>query len=84
MILLLAWLGHCCLRDQPCQHLDDGLLLFLVQPFPRAAAVGVGSSRMLRLSCMLALLSATLVRLLARCGKPTQQSIDDGARVQQI
>ena len=33
---------------------------------------------------MLALLSGTLVRLLPRCGKATQQSIHDGACMQQI
>jgi hypothetical protein len=33
---------------------------------------------------MLVLLSGTLVRLLPRCGKATQQSIHDGACMQQI
>src|SRR5207244_7270596 len=35
MIVLLALVGYRCLRNQPCQHLDDGLLLFLVQQSPR-------------------------------------------------
>lgn len=45
---------------------------------------GLSSSRTIRLSCTLALLSGLLDRFLAQRGKSAQQRIDNAARLQQI